>query len=132
MPALSFSVFKNKIISGEKAQTIRRVRKYPIRPGDRLTLYWKQRTPEIQKLGEARCVEVLSIKIFRNCYILNELTTIDDPEELLQFATEDGFCSWEDLTNYFGSDSRQTCLLNNHSLFEGVLIKWGELAQRMQ
>jgi len=52
MPLLGFSVFKNKLLSGEKTQTIRRPRKQPIKVDDTLYIYWKLRTKNCQKLGE--------------------------------------------------------------------------------
>lgn len=53
MPAISFSVLKDKLLFGEKRQTIRRPRKRPLQVGDTLYVYWKQRTPDCQKLGTA-------------------------------------------------------------------------------
>lgn len=44
MPALNFSVFREKIENGSKRQTIRLPRKRPIKVGDKLYLYWKMRT----------------------------------------------------------------------------------------
>jgi type II secretory pathway component PulM len=45
MVALSFSMFLSKIIDGSKVNTIRQERKRPVKKGDRLQLYWKQRSP---------------------------------------------------------------------------------------
>lgn len=58
MPALNFTVFIDKIMSGEKCQTIRPMRKRPIKPGDKLYLYTGMRHKNCQKLGEAVCVTV--------------------------------------------------------------------------
>ena len=68
MPALSFSgepergPFWKLIISGEKEQTVRKPRKRPIKEGDLLKLYWKQRVPQDQKpihyIGSAICTQI--------------------------------------------------------------------------
>lgn len=52
---VNFSVFIDKILSGEKRQTIRRAsdKWANVRAGDRLTLYTGLRTKECRKLGEA-------------------------------------------------------------------------------
>jgi len=47
MPPLSFAVFKDKILSGEKRQTIRKAWKIPIEVGDTLYLWWKVRTNNV-------------------------------------------------------------------------------------
>jgi len=53
MVLLGFTMFCDKILSGQKRQTIRKLRKRPIMPGDHLHLYWKPRTKQCEKLGEA-------------------------------------------------------------------------------
>lgn len=50
MPLLGFMVMRDKIERGEKRQTIRLARKYPIKVGDKLYLYWKLRTKECQRI----------------------------------------------------------------------------------
>jgi len=47
MTAISFSVFKDSLLSGEKRQTIRKPRKNPIKVGGKLQIYWKQRQRKI-------------------------------------------------------------------------------------
>ena len=59
MPALSFKVFKEKLLSGEKRQTIRPIRKRSFKVGDKLVLYWKQRTKKC-------CGSCLHFKILKN------------------------------------------------------------------
>ena len=78
MPALSFSgittlgPFWKLIPEGLKDQTIRRPRKNPIRVGDRLTLYWKQRTPvhlkEVHLIAYAVCIETFPLKYSQFAY----------------------------------------------------------------
>jgi len=75
-PLVGFTTFKEKLIDGSKTQTIRRPRKYPIKVGDTLYLYWKLRTNQCQKLGEGRVTKVVTKK-------LEEMTNDD--------AKKDGF-----------------------------------------
>ena len=53
MPLLGFTKLKEKLLDGTKTQTIRKPRKHPIKEGDKLFIYWKLRTKECVKLGEA-------------------------------------------------------------------------------
>lgn len=55
-PALSFSVFKDKLLSGEKCQTIRKIGKRSINVGDKLVVYWKQRSKHNELLGVTECI----------------------------------------------------------------------------
>ena len=60
MPAISFSIpdLVPKIFSGRKVNTIRPIytgKPCRFEPGGRLYLYWKQRTRQCTKLGEAKC-----------------------------------------------------------------------------
>jgi len=119
MPALSFSVFKDKIISGAKRQTIRSVRKRAIATGDKLYLFWKQQSPkDCEKLGEATCTSVKHIQIMRNGYVMpyeSQMVKV----HLDTFAIADGFDNWDDLIQY---------IEKSYGLpFEGVLIQWGDI-----
>lgn len=60
MPSIGFTVFKEKILSGEKRQTIRKVRKRIYKKGDTLFLYWHLRQKDCELLRIARCT--LAIK----------------------------------------------------------------------
>lgn len=55
MPAISFSVFREKLENGTKAQTIRKLRKHPIKVGDKLFIYWKKRSKNNKLLGVTEC-----------------------------------------------------------------------------
>jgi hypothetical protein len=116
MPALSFSVFKDKIINGAKRQTIRSVRKRAIATGDKLYLYWKQQSPkDCEKLGEATCTSVRHIQIMRNGYVMpyeSQMVKV----HLDTFAIADGFKDWNDLIQYIEKSYELP--------FEGVLIQW--------
>lgn len=63
MPLLGFTKFKDKLLNGEKTQTIRRPRKRPLKVGDRLFVYFKLRTKECEKLGEAKVTKVVRKKL---------------------------------------------------------------------
>lgn len=63
MVAISFSVFKDKLLDGSKTQTIRKPRKNPIRAGDKLQLYWKQRSKESKNLFDAVCTETFFVEL---------------------------------------------------------------------
>ena len=103
MPAISFSgspirgPFYDLILSGEKTQTVRKPRKRPIKVGDLLSLYWKQRMPAINKpihfIGKAKCIYVETLPYF---------AFMDDAE----FARRDGFEDEAELQNWF--DAKET------------------------
>jgi len=122
MPALSFSVAKDKIKSGAKRQTIRGDRKFPIKEGDKLFLWWMQRSKNREKLGEAFCLSVRSVTISTDnlSYCDNGYdSTVRDDFDLLKFAVDDGFNNWSELVVFFE---------NQHGLpFTGNLIMWDEL-----
>ncbi|MBD2039221.1 hypothetical protein [Microcoleus sp. FACHB-672] len=118
MPLISFSVFKDKILSGEKLQTIRELRKYPIKPGDTLYLWWKSRTPEREFLGEAICTEVLPVEILGSSLTVDG-NLIDSLEEKTKFAKDDGFESFSDFLKFFKAETKR----------QRVLIKWDEILQ---
>jgi hypothetical protein len=127
MAGISFSVFKDKIISGAKRQTIRAVRKNPIKEGETLYLWWKQRSLEREKLGEAKCLKTTKIQISKDKalklinafdYIWQNIP-IESPDELRKFAIADGFDNWQQMVEFFET---------THGLpFEGVLIQWDEI-----
>jgi hypothetical protein len=54
---------KEKIIDGSKRQTVWRLRKRPIKVGDKLILFWKQRTKECEHLKEASCIQEFKIQL---------------------------------------------------------------------
>ena len=62
---VNFTVFVDKILSGEKSQTIRKSggKWENIKSGDKLTLYAGLRTNECLKLGEAEVESVTYIEI---------------------------------------------------------------------
>ena len=64
---VNFTVFIDKILSGEKRQTIRKAGKKwdKVKVGDKLTLYTGLRTKECRKLGEAEVEGVYYIEILQ-------------------------------------------------------------------
>jgi len=123
MAGISFSVFKDKILNGSKRQTIRGIRKNPIKEGEKLYLWWKQRSPQREKLGEAKCVSIRHVYINNGVEIKkpndNFASFLINDGELNQFAIADGFDNWQQLIEFFE---------NAHGLpFEGVLIEWDSI-----
>jgi len=118
MPALSFSVFKDKILSGAKRQTIRSVRKHPVKENDTLYMYWKQRSPkEKEKLGESTCIKIAPITITELGVSCEDIEVRYHCLDL--FAIADGFDNWDEMRDFFNK---------THGLpFTGVLIKWDSI-----
>ncbi|MEA5489304.1 MULTISPECIES: ASCH domain-containing protein [Pseudanabaena] len=117
MPVLSFSVHKEKIKSGAKRHTIRALRKFPIKVGDKLYLWWKQRSPEREKLGEAKCIKVSDVLINADGVNIDDKIIINKIG-LDNFAIADGFNDWQQLIEFFDKDGLP---------FEGVLIQWDNI-----
>ena len=125
MAGLSFSVFKDKIIGGSKRQTIRGIRKHPIKEGETLYMWWKQRSPEREKLGEAKCISVKLIRLDDDSVRILDpenlcnTTVYSTKEKLDRFAVSDGFNNWQELVEFFET---------THGLpFKGVLIEWDSI-----
>ena len=113
MPALNFTILKEKVKDGSKRQTIRLLRLHPFRVGDRLYLYYHMRQRDCEKLAEAVCMETFCITIqFQENFLdsekviwridrLREITsdwyntssrTLLEPE-IEDLAVKDGFMS---------------------------------------
>ena len=128
MPLLGFTVFKDKILNETKRQTIRKLRKRPIKEGDILHLYWKLRTKQCEKLGHAFCTEHFLIYMtkdvspFKTTY---RLYLKEDDGQLIPISTtkwvdiakRDGFK--DDLEMFQWFDKRLP------NIFE--VIRWGNL-----
>lgn len=92
MVAISFSVFKDKILDGTKTQTIRpytKQRYKALQKCDTLQLYWRQRTKDCELLRVARKESVFLIE-FSNL--------LDWSEEL---ARRDGFGDFAEMLAWF-------------------------------
>jgi len=136
MVLLGFNMFRSEILSGEKRQTIRKLRKKPIMVGDRLHLYWKLRTKECRKLGEAICRESFFITIQKlgNAIRIDHyfgpvesefsgFVTLSDCQ-MLDLAKRDGFRDVasivEVLSMLHGKDA-----LDGKTFFQ--VVRWGRL-----
>ncbi len=94
MPLIGFSVFKNKVLDGSKRQTIRKMRKYPIKVGDTLYLYWHTRQKDCEKLGEATCTEEFTV-----CF--NEILKSYGFDRREDLAKRDGFDNFPQMMEWF-------------------------------
>ena len=121
MPALNFQErFADAVETHKKRQTIRRVWKRPIKPGDTLYLKMGMRTKRCRKLGKEVCSDYRPITINEHSIsLLTNLGTLEIWPEgypLAWFARKDGFDSWEEMRDWFR---------DRYGLpFEGVLITW--------
>jgi len=88
MPAISFTMFYDKILKGRKKQTIRAVKKRVIKPGDTLYLYWHQRQKDCKLLKITKCTEVFKLSYRDFAY-----------EE--EIAKADGFKNTEEMRKWF-------------------------------
>jgi hypothetical protein len=121
--------FVPKVEAKTKLQTIRGVRKRPIKVGDMLSLRtWTGRpynSPQRILLPDVPCTRTCRVMINFDRIIYRDETEIAVIErascgghsDLNEEARKDGFESWIDLISWFDG---------NHALpFEGVLIGWG-------
>ena len=141
MPLVSFSVFKEKIENGSKKQTIRKLRKYPIKKYDLLYMWWKSRTPQRERLGFSTCTEEFLIKmsIINNGYsVYLRVWPVGSVEELSQeqyeeLAKQDGFSCLKEMTEWFyktHGEMEQECfqvirwdkLVKNHQFTQTVIL----------
>lgn len=119
MPLLGFKrEHIEPIRKGWKRQTIRKVRKYPIQPGEILLMWTGLRTKNTEKIGQYICRSVTPIEIHVSGYIMDSETAIDADDHYLlnRFANLDGFKTWEDLVRFFEGYYELP--------FEGVVICW--------
>lgn len=115
MPAINFKKeFVPLVESGEKTQTIRQVRKNPIKKGDTLYLYSGLRTNYCRLIKKVECQSIVDIEISDMIRIAG--MGITDYKEALEFAREDGF---KDLKSFW------QIFKNHYKLpFKGVIITW--------
>ena len=137
MPIISFSVFKDKIQNGTKKQTIRKLRKYPIKVNDRLYLWWKSRTPQREKLGEPLCIEefIISLQFEKDWlhsgvpiwrvdrhYTTNKTLTMMD-FQVEELAQRDGFGNALEMFQWFAKNHGE---LDGNNKFQ--VIRWNPLS----
>ena len=91
MPALNFKRnFIPLVLDRSKPHTIRQERKYPIKVGDTLQLYYGLRTKSCVLIATAPCVEIQKINIYPENKVLLDESWLDGAEiDLL--ARRDGF-----------------------------------------
>lgn len=104
---VNFSVFIDKILSGEKRQTIRRAspKWENVKVGDKLTLYTGLRTKQCRKLGEAVVESITPITLIprtEDCAVKTALGTfLLTVFDLRKLVFADGFYSTYDFWNFF-------------------------------
>lgn len=122
---VSFTVFTDKILNGEKRQTIRKAgpKWAKVKVGDKLTLYTGLRTKQCRKLGEAEVESIEDIKIHTLQYgIGNFLYGVElnrqglYAAECFEIAKADGFDNIHKFLDFFHDHYGET--------FEGKIIKW--------
>lgn len=107
MPSINFTMFTDKILSGEKCQTIRLPRKREIKPGDKIKLCAGMYTNNYKVLGEVVCSEVNIIWIYIDCkqvFTIEKLVNIPRRlsfEQVKQLAKEDGFENIPEFSKFF-------------------------------
>lgn len=121
-PAFNFQAqFADAVESGEKRQTIRKLRKDGRDPkvGDTLYLYTGMRTKACRKLGEAVCTSRLGVQIGRYCVLVRkgrERWIAQNNAEVASLAQADGFESFAEMRDWFEK---------THGLpFTGKLYRW--------
>jgi len=123
LPALNFSVFYEKVKQGRKHQTVRRLRKHPIRQGDRLFLYWHLRQKDCEKLGEAVCFQEFLLRFTSTRLLVSDGLPWSLYHELPKLEVErlawgDGFRDYKSMRRWFAGKYR--------NLYEEVfqVIRW--------
>jgi len=115
MPALNYrAVFVTPVECGWKRQTIRRVRKRPIRAGDTLYHYTGMRTARCRLLREDPCLCVLPIRITDGEVAIDGRPLGYGERRLL--AARDGFPSIDCFLAFFRGQYGLP--------FEGEIIYW--------
>lgn len=117
---VNFSVFIEKILSGEKNQTIRRAgaKWVNVKPGDKLTLYEGLRTKQCRKLGEATVSSINTVlfdTITRTIFLPSSLGILGYLEladqEARTIAGRDGFTSMDDFWSFFRSHYGRSAIM---------------------
>ena len=130
MVAISFSVFKDKILSGEKRQTIRiysEKRYNQIMRIRTLQLYWHQRSRDSELLREEIAVELFRMRFIEEGDEIG-LETMDaygefevaKENEREHIAQADGFSSWAELVQWFINRYGRDKLLKT----DYMVIRW--------
>lgn len=114
-----------------KRQTIRAIgKRRHARPGETLQLYFAQRSPQCEKIGDARCISVQEIRLVfgrtqevRIAPGCPDFELMRSRERLDEFATGDGFDDWDDMHEFWKREHGGKRL----GPFVGMLIRWEPL-----
>jgi len=115
MPAISFSgttsmgPFWSLILEGIKTQTCRTPRRNPVKQGDKLFLYWKQRTSKKKKPIHRIAVAV--------CTSVKRLSYIEFAFDNA-FAHRDGFANFKEMQEWFGEP-----FIRGHFMYDVISFK---------
>ena len=117
MPAYNFKRrFAKMVESGQKTQTIRKIRKYPTKPGQIAYLNTGMRTKNFRRLGFGTILDVNDIKIVNDRRVVIDGVVFTDQELFYALAKADGFSSWDAFVWFFET---------HYGLpFKGEIIKW--------
>ncbi len=96
MVAFNFTVFIDKVESGEKRRTIRQ--KQRCKPGDKLQLYTGMMHKGCRKLRDAICTNVQKVIFYETHLWLGEEILVESVDA---FAQADGFRDYEHLVGWF-------------------------------
>ena len=125
---VNFTVFIDKILSGEKRQTIRRAspKWQNVKAGDKLTLYTGLRTKQCRKLGEAVVESITPIMIDTECDNVAVETPLGDFNldlpALNDLVARDGVDSNDEFFKFF--------LLNYYvGRLKMVVIRWKDFKE---
>jgi len=127
MPVLNFKAqFAEMVADGRKRQTIRAMRKHPIKLGDKLFLYTGMRTRLCMKLGETDCTEALPIEVRVDCQkgqyrVGVEFVGMNPPvfmpaKGVEEMAMADGFKDQKEMAKFFYE--------THGRVTRGQLIRW--------
>lgn len=119
---------------GGKRQTIRNFRKRPLKVGERVVLYYAQRTKWRRRLGEDVIKSVDVVHIHKDfIQVVNDgkiLAVYNSKKELNAFARDDGFKDFEDMKEFWQAEHGQRSVVGKKSLvhspfpYSGNLYKW--------
>lgn len=129
MPLFGFKRrFVEPILAGTKDQTIRAVRKVPVRLHQVMHLYTGLRRPGAKLIARVLCIEILDIYLIPQ--VENGLVSYsnldgsggfatNEPGWLDHFARRDGFASWEDLCAFWREEHGKDI-----ETFTGQVYRW--------
>lgn len=90
------------VLDRSKPHTIRQERKYPIKVGDTLQLYYGLRTKSCVLIATAPCVKIQGVNIYPGDKVLLDDAWLTD-EEIEELLWRDGFVGKADFFSFFES-----------------------------